>query len=151
MWLCCVPVQASPRRRQPALRWVQPAPGSLHALPGWPIRQLHRIYDQIINALTYAEGFFEILEDDEQVENIIQLVCNPEMEFPHYYDSDDIKKRYLATGKKEPEVPMLTIPTVDGVDFNGDFDFVVMAQSPNYTPESADFIMDIFREYIEEY
>ena len=61
------------------------------------------------------------------------------------------KKRYLATGKKEPEVPMLTIPTVDGVDFNGDFDFVVMAQSPNYTPESADFIMDIFREYIEEY
>ena len=46
---------------------------------------------------------------------------------------------------------MLTIPTVDGVDFNGDFDFVVMAQSPNYTLESADFIMDIFREYIEEY
>ena len=35
-----------------------------------PIRQLHRIYDQINNALTYAEGFFEILEDDEQVENI---------------------------------------------------------------------------------
>ena len=35
-----------------------------------PIRQLHRIYDQINNALTYAEGFFEILEDDEQVEKI---------------------------------------------------------------------------------
>jgi len=35
-----------------------------------PIRQLHRIYDQINNALTYAEGFFEILEDDKQVENI---------------------------------------------------------------------------------
>ena len=35
-----------------------------------PIRQLHRIYDQINNALTYAEGFFEILEADEQVENI---------------------------------------------------------------------------------
>ena len=35
-----------------------------------PIRQLHRIYDQINNALTYAEGFFDILEDDEQVENI---------------------------------------------------------------------------------
>ncbi len=35
-----------------------------------PIRQLHRIYDQINNALTYAEGFFEILEDEEQVENI---------------------------------------------------------------------------------
>lgn len=35
-----------------------------------PIRQLHRIYDQINNALTYAEGFFEILEDHEQVEKI---------------------------------------------------------------------------------
>ncbi|MGB5876386.1 MAG: ABC transporter ATP-binding protein [Pseudomonadales bacterium] len=35
-----------------------------------PIRQLHRIYDQINNALTYAEGFFDILEDDKQVENI---------------------------------------------------------------------------------
>ena len=38
-----------------------------------PIRQLHRIYDQINNALTYAEGFFEILEDDEQVEKISGL------------------------------------------------------------------------------
>lgn len=28
--------------------------------------------------------------------------------------------------------------------------FVVMAQSPNYTPASADFIMDIIREYIIE-
>ncbi len=35
-----------------------------------PIRQLHRIYDQINNALTYAEGFFEILDDEGQVENI---------------------------------------------------------------------------------
>lgn len=33
-----------------------------------PIRQLHRIYDQINIALTYAEGFFEILEDDKQIE-----------------------------------------------------------------------------------
>lgn len=35
-----------------------------------PIRQLHRIYDQINNALTYAEGFFDILEDNEQIETI---------------------------------------------------------------------------------
>lgn len=33
---------------------------------------------------------------------------------------------------------------------SGDFDFALLAQSPNYTPASADFIMDIFREYIEE-
>ena len=28
--------------------------------------------------------------------------------------------------------------------------YAVLAQSPNYTPASADYIMDIFREYIEE-
>lgn len=35
-----------------------------------PIRQLHRIYDEVNDALTYAEGFFDILEDDSQIETI---------------------------------------------------------------------------------
>jgi ABC-type multidrug transport system fused ATPase/permease subunit len=33
-----------------------------------PIRQLHRIYDQINEALTYAEGFFEVLDADDVIE-----------------------------------------------------------------------------------
>jgi ABC-type multidrug transport system fused ATPase/permease subunit len=33
-----------------------------------PIRQLHRIYDEINEAMTYAEGFFEVLEADEAIE-----------------------------------------------------------------------------------
>jgi ABC-type multidrug transport system fused ATPase/permease subunit len=33
-----------------------------------PIRQLHRIYDEINEALTYAEGFFEILDADDAME-----------------------------------------------------------------------------------
>ena len=33
-----------------------------------PIRQLHRIYDQINEALTYAEGFFEVLDADDAIE-----------------------------------------------------------------------------------
>ncbi len=33
-----------------------------------PIRQLHRIYDEINEALTYAEGFFEVLDASESVE-----------------------------------------------------------------------------------
>lgn len=40
-----------------------------------PIRQLHRIYDQINTALTYAEGFFDILEDDQQIEPKGGLDC----------------------------------------------------------------------------
>lgn len=88
---------------------------------------------------------------NDPVENPIQLICNPEMEFLDYDATEEEKQKYINAGKKEPEVPMLIIPTIEGVKYNGDFDFAVMAQSPNYTPASADFIMDIFREYIEEY
>lgn len=33
-----------------------------------PIRQLHRIYDEVNDALIYSEGFFEILESEHQTE-----------------------------------------------------------------------------------
>ena len=33
-----------------------------------PIRQLHRIYDEVNDALIYSEGFFDILEADGEVE-----------------------------------------------------------------------------------
>jgi ABC-type multidrug transport system fused ATPase/permease subunit len=33
-----------------------------------PIRQLHRIYDEMNDALTYAEGFFQILDANDQIE-----------------------------------------------------------------------------------
>ena len=33
-----------------------------------PIRQLHRIYDEMNDALTYAEGYFQILDADDQSE-----------------------------------------------------------------------------------
>jgi ABC-type multidrug transport system fused ATPase/permease subunit len=33
-----------------------------------PIRQLHRIYDEMNEALTYSEGFFAILDADDQTE-----------------------------------------------------------------------------------
>lgn len=48
------------------------------------------------------------------------------------------------------EVPFVIIPSVEDVKYNGEFDFIVMAQSPNYTPASADFIINIVKEYIEE-
>jgi ABC-type multidrug transport system fused ATPase/permease subunit len=34
-----------------------------------PIRHLHRIYDEMNDALTYAEGFFQVLDADEQIES----------------------------------------------------------------------------------
>ena len=87
---------------------------------------------------------------DKPVQNTIQLLYNPQMPFPKYDDNEYIKRQYIRKSRKEPEVPLLTIPTIEDVDFDGNFDFAVLAQSPNYTPASADFIMDIFREYIIE-
>lgn len=34
-----------------------------------PIRQLHRIYDEMNDALIYSEGFFDILDADDEIEN----------------------------------------------------------------------------------
>lgn len=99
----------------------------------------------------------DILKDFEEkpiwgkpVQNTIQLLYNPDMPFPHSNDSDYKKRLYIRKSRKEPEVPFIIIPTIEDVQFDGEFDFAVLAQSPNYTPASADFIMDIFREYIVE-
>ncbi len=35
-----------------------------------PIRQLHRIYDEVNDAFIYAEAFFQIIEDDEEIEQM---------------------------------------------------------------------------------
>ena len=87
---------------------------------------------------------------DDPVENTIQLLYNPDMDFPQYDDYTHVKKEYIAKSKAEPEVLLIIIPTIEAVKYDGNFDYVVMAQSPNYTPASADFIIDILREYIEE-
>lgn len=87
---------------------------------------------------------------DKPVRNYIQLKFNKEMEMPDYGASKVYKQKYLAGAIKDPEVELLIIPTIEDVKFCGDFDYAVLAQSPNYTPASADYIIDIFREYIEE-
>lgn len=96
------------------------------------------------------KDFHEELIWNQPVKNYIQLKYNKTMEMPKNNSSDLYKKEYLEGAIKDPEVELLIIPTIDAVRFAGDLDYVVMAQSPNYTPASADFIMDIFREYIEE-
>lgn len=59
------------------------------------------------------------------------------------------EKEYLNDSILEPEVPFKILKNIDDVKYNGDFDFITFCISPNYTPESADFIIDVIREYIE--
>lgn len=99
--------------------------------------------------LDTLKNFHEEYIWDKPVKNYILLKYNKTMEMPAYDSSDAYKKKYLEGSIKDPEVELLIIPTIDDVKFAGDFDYAVMAQPPNYTPASADFILDIFREYIE--
>ena len=96
------------------------------------------------------KAFQEVYIWDKPVKNYNQLKYNPEMDIPDFDSSETIRKKYLDGAIKDPEVELLIIPTIEDVKFHGDFDYVVLAQSPNYTPASADYIMDVFREYIEE-
>jgi hypothetical protein len=126
---------------------------------------LFAIAYQWISKITYCANpngdkndyIWETLKDfqenfiwDKPVENRMQLLYNPNMDLPRFKDSPEIKEKYVINSIREPEVPLIIIPTLEDVKYNGDFEFAIMAQSPNYTPASADFIMDIFREYIVE-
>ena len=51
---------------------------------------------------------------------------------------------------REPVIPLRIIPQIEYVQNDESFDFINIAQSPNYTPENADYILDIVREYITE-
>lgn len=120
---------------------------------------------QWISKLTYCANpngdkndyFWYTLKDfkenkiwDDPVENTIQLLHNPDMDIPNYIDDDFLKQEYIKNSVKEPEVPFLIIPTIEAVQYDGSFDYIVVAQSPNYTPTSADFIVDMIKEYIYE-
>lgn len=100
--------------------------------------------------LDTMKDFHENLIWNDPVSNYIQLKFNKDMELPKYDSSAEYVKKYLAGAIKDPIVELRIVPTIEDVKFSGDFNYVVMAQSPNYTPASADFIMDIFREYIVE-
>ena len=69
---------------------------------------------------------------DKPVQNTIQLLYNPDMPFPQYNDTEYVKRQYIRNSRKEPEVPFLIIPTIEDVHFDGNYDFAVLAQSPNY-------------------
>ncbi len=96
------------------------------------------------------KDFKENHVEDRPTFNTIQLLYNSGLKMPYRSDSNETKANYILSSRKEPEVPFLIIPTIEDVKYDGDFDYIVMAQSPNYTPASADFIMEILREYIIE-
>lgn len=114
---------------------------------------LYAIACRWINTLTYvthplSDGYDyikDVMKDCDDNSGYIQLkrflkpidfyediinqdfICEPEVKF-------DIIKNYLVYLE-----PVLS-----------NFDFIVFSQSPSYTPKTADFIIDIVKDYIKE-
>ncbi|MBS6509817.1 MAG: UPF0489 family protein [Paraclostridium bifermentans] len=109
----------------------------------------------VSNPNTYGDDYSKfIMKNLSDSSKIIQLPYN-EYSLTQLNNILDIKERetkekeYLNDSILEPEVPFEILKNIDEVKYNGDFDLITFCISPNYTPESADFIIDIIREYIE--
>jgi hypothetical protein len=108
-----------------------------------------------ISSLTYIcnpdedgnDYIWYILKDLKEPNNKIQLPYNNQ--YPAIDLNDTYKRKiYLKSSILEPEIPFNIINNLNYVSYNGQFDYISFCISPNYTPKSADFIIDIIREYI---
>ncbi|MDR2559131.1 MAG: UPF0489 family protein [Oscillospiraceae bacterium] len=90
-----------------------------------------------------------ILKDCIEPNNKIQLPFNDKYPASDLNDSYK-RKNYLKTAQLEPEVDFEIIRKIENVNYDGNFDFLTFCVSPNYTPKSADFIINIIKEYIVE-
>lgn len=59
-------------------------------------------------------------------------------------------KKYYETAVREPAVDFEIVRQMEEVNYDGSFDYFSFCSSSNYTPASADFIIDLIREYIVE-
>ena len=95
------------------------------------------------------KDFYEPIYVGDCFRNTIQLLYNSTDILPKYSVSQKGYKEFLDNSVKEPEVPFEIIHSIEKVNYSGDFDFISIAQSPNYTPKSADYILDVFKDYVE--
>lgn len=128
-----------------------------YSLPGIGDYLLFALSFRWISKLTYIcnptesgnDYLLYILKDCKEPNNKIQLPYNNKYKASDLNDSYD-RDRYLKSATLEPEVEFEIINKVKDINYNGDFDFITFCISPNYTPKSADFIIDIIKEYIIE-
>ena len=80
---------------------------------------------------------------------------NDKIQLAHYENMKAMQinrntKKYYETAVREPEVDFEIVSQIEEVNYDGSFDYLSFCISPNYTPASADFIIDLIREYIVE-
>lgn len=102
----------------------------------------------ICNPKEFGDDYvWTILKDGIEPNNKIQLTHNDNMKATDALSS--IKSYfYYETAVREPEVDFDVIRQIEDINYNGEFDFITFCISPNYTPVSADFIVELIKEYI---
>lgn len=88
-----------------------------------------------------------ILKDGIEPNDKIQLAYNVNMKAIEISSNTE---KYYATAIREPEVDFNIVRKVEDISYNGAFEYLTFCISPNYTPASADFIIALIKEYIEE-
>ena len=107
-----------------------------------PIRQLHRIYDEMNDAMIYSEGFFEILNADEQKERTgtyrsTTLKGRFEIQGVDFTYPNGTKALYDITMKIEPN----TITALVGLSGAGKSTIINLLDK-FYTPDSGRILLD---------
>lgn len=105
--------------------------------------------DHDIPAHLFKE-FKDPLFCDPETRFDIQLVHNDNMKIADIYMAPHRRAEYLKTAMREPEIEATLIKTIEDVNFDGDYLCATIAQSPDYTPKTADYILEVFKEYIVE-
>lgn len=88
-----------------------------------------------------------ILKDGVEPNDKIQLAHNENMNAMQISGNTT---KYYETAIREPEVDFKIVRCMEEIKYDGSFDYLTFCISPNYTPASADFIIDIIKEYISE-
>ena len=88
-----------------------------------------------------------ILKDGMEPNDKIQLVHNEKMKAIEIASNTE---KYYAAANREPEVDFEIVRSAENISYSGEFDYLTFCVSPNYTPATADFIIELMKEYIEE-
>lgn len=88
-----------------------------------------------------------ILKDGIEPNDKIQLAYNNDI---RAIDISKNQQEYYATAIHEPEAEFDIIRNIEGINYDGKFDYLTFCISPNYTPASSDFIIELIKDYIEE-
>ncbi len=126
-----------------------------HYKPGIGDYLLFALAFRWISSLTYIcnpmdignDYVWMILKDGIEPNDKIQLAHNDKMNAMAIAGNT---RKYYETAIKEPEVDFNIIRDVESIRYTGDFDYITFCISPNYTPATADFIVEIIKDYIEE-